>query len=200
MGRRVVAFLVDAVLLWALSIGAFLLVAHHVPVERASHSSSTLNLESGGDRWLLEGGSATLFGIVAGLVWVGWLGVLPGVTGWTPGKVLTGVRVAGPDGRPPGALKGAIRVVLWPVDGFPYFAPGLVGFIVAQSTQRRQRVGDQIAGTFVVRAGAVPEPEERPLPGAAPPGSAAAGWYADPRGEQRLRYWDGHNWTASTAP
>jgi uncharacterized RDD family membrane protein YckC len=200
VGRRVVAFLVDGVLLWAVSIVLFLLVADHVPIEHASDSASTLNLELNGDRWLLEGSSATLFGLAAAVAWLAYLGLLPGVTGWTPGKLLAGVRVAGSDGRPPGALKGVVRTLFWPVDGFPYFAPGLVGFIVAQSTQRHQRVGDQVVGTFVVRAGTVPEAEERPLAATAPPASAAAGWYADPRGEARLRYWDGRSWTASTAP
>lgn len=33
----------------------------------------------------------------------------------------------------------------------------------------------------------------------APPPGGAADWYADPRGEKRLRYWDGSQWTHHTA-
>jgi hypothetical protein len=32
-----------------------------------------------------------------------------------------------------------------------------------------------------------------------PAGAAAADWYPDPRGEKRLRYWDGTQWTDHTA-
>ncbi|MCW3038232.1 MAG: hypothetical protein JWM31_137 [Solirubrobacterales bacterium] len=194
------AFIADAALLWFLLIGIFVLVSHHGSTEVTLEGAAQLNLDVNGDRWYLEGGSATLFGVAAAAVWVAYLGVLPGITGWTLGKRLTGVRVVGADGSPPGPGRGVVRAFAWVVDGFPYFAPGLVGFVVALSTQRRQRVGDQIGGTFVVRAGAAPEAEERVLAGDAAPASAAAGWYADPRGEERLRYWDGYNWTAHTAP
>lgn len=32
-----------------------------------------------------------------------------------------------------------------------------------------------------------------------PPAGPAANWYVDPRGERRLRYWDGVRWTEHTA-
>ncbi|MEA2466328.1 MAG: hypothetical protein QOJ57_454, partial [Thermoleophilaceae bacterium] len=39
-----------------------------------------------------------------------------------------------------------------------------------------------------------------PAQQAAPAGGAAkADWYPDPRGEKRLRYWDGSQWTDHTA-
>lgn len=199
VGRRVAAFLIDGLLLWGVSIALFIATADQVPVETITDSASTLNLEVNGDRWLLEGSSATLFGVLVGAAWLIYLGVVPGLTGWTPGKLLVGVRVVGTDGGRVGAARGVVRSLGWIVDGFPYFLPGLTGFIVAQSTRRHQRVGDQVATSFVVRSGTVPEADERPLPASAAPSSAAAGWYADPRGEQRLRYWDGDNWTAHTA-
>jgi uncharacterized protein DUF2510 len=36
-------------------------------------------------------------------------------------------------------------------------------------------------------------------PGAQPAAGANADWYPDPRGEKRLRYWDGSQWTDHTA-
>jgi uncharacterized RDD family membrane protein YckC len=200
IGRRVVAFLVDGVLMWSVTLGAFFLLAHRTSADAFSSSTNTLNLTLGEDRWALEGGSAVLFSTAALAFGLAYLGVLPGLTGWTPGKRLADVRVVDAEGRLPGVGRGIVRTLLWVVDGFPYFVPALIGFLVAVSTQRHQRVGDQVAGTFVVRAGSVPPPEERPLAVDAPPASAAAGWYADPRGEDRLRYWDGQNWTAHTAP
>jgi uncharacterized RDD family membrane protein YckC len=198
--RRVAAWCIDTILSWGVTLTCFLLVADKVPETTASESSSTAYLTLNGDSWLLEGSAATLFMTSALAAWLVYTGVLPGVTGWTAGKRLMGVRLVGPDGVPPGAGRGVVRSLFWVVDGFPYFLPGLVAFIVALTTQRHQRVGDQVAGTFIVRAGTVPESEARPLATDAPPSSASAGWYADPRGEQRLRYWDGEGWTADTAP
>jgi uncharacterized protein DUF2510 len=43
-----------------------------------------------------------------------------------------------------------------------------------------------------------PEPEPEPAP-AAQSDSPAADWYPDPKGEARLRYWDGTAWTDNTA-
>ncbi|WP_367281253.1 DUF2510 domain-containing protein [Demequina lignilytica] len=45
---------------------------------------------------------------------------------------------------------------------------------------------------------AAPPPPPPPPP---PPADAKpADWYADPKGEARLRYWDGARWTEHTAP
>src|SRR4051794_22584429 len=45
-------------------------------------------------------------------------------------------------------------------------------------------------------AAAAPEAQSAP---AAAGGAAKADWYPDPRGEKRLRYWDGSQWTDHTA-
>ena len=36
------------------------------------------------------------------------------------------------------------------VDGFPYFLPYLLGFIVAETSDQRRRIGDGLAGAHVV--------------------------------------------------
>ena len=39
----------------------------------------------------------------------------------------------------------------------------------------------------------------RPAPRSKARSAAKADWYPDPRGEKRLRYWDGSQWTDHTA-
>jgi uncharacterized RDD family membrane protein YckC len=80
--------------------------------------------------------------------------VLQGLTGWTPGKLLTGIRVRRAAGGAPGIGKAALRWILWIADGFPYVIPGLTGFIVAASTPGHRRIGDMAANTFVVKRAA----------------------------------------------
>jgi hypothetical protein len=44
-----------------------------------------------------------------------------------------------------------------------------------------------------------PTPEPTPAPAAPASAGPAAGWYPDPQGQKRLRYWDGSRWTEQTA-
>ncbi|MDQ3609534.1 MAG: DUF2510 domain-containing protein, partial [Actinomycetota bacterium] len=75
----------------------------------------------------------------------------------------------------------------------------------------RQTLHDKAVATYVVStaqaAQAVEAPRAPPTvarPPAAgeppPPGDRTAAWLDDPRGEARLRYWDGTRWTTHTAP
>jgi uncharacterized RDD family membrane protein YckC len=70
--------------------------------------------------------------------------------GQTPGKRLLGVRVMGADGYPPTASQVVIRGLVWPFDAL-LMIPIPVGLIVIGATARRQRLGDLVAGTLVVR-------------------------------------------------
>lgn len=83
--------------------------------------------------------------------------VLQGFTGWTIGKLLTGIRTVREDGRPAGIGKAFVRWLLWVVDAQPCGLP-LVGFVTALTTKGHRRVGDMAAKTFVVRSSAMGAP------------------------------------------
>jgi uncharacterized RDD family membrane protein YckC len=88
------------------------------------------------------------------------------VTGASPGKALFGIRVIRADGATPGRLRSLVRVVAWVVDGLVLLVP--VALWSAWCTPGHRRVGDWVAGTYVVRSRARP-------PGAAvPPGPVGA--------------------------
>jgi uncharacterized RDD family membrane protein YckC len=95
--------------------------------------------------------------------------VLQGLTGWTIGKRILGLRCVRADGQVPGIGKALLRWVLWIVDGLP--CAGLVGFITGLTTVGHRRVGDMAAGTFVVRADAAGSPIE--VPGLTAPATGA---------------------------
>ncbi|MCD2187411.1 RDD family protein [Actinomycetospora soli] len=77
------------------------------------------------------------------------LAVVPMVAGRTPGMAVLGMRVrdAADRGRV-GFLRQLVRAVLLPVD---LIALGLVGLVVMWRTPQRQRTGDVVAQTVVVR-------------------------------------------------
>ena len=132
LGRRVAAALADLVLCLAL----FVFLALTIGDSDTSGSNVSLNL---------NGGSALVFAAIV----LGYFFFLESISGQTLGKALAGVRVVRVDGSRPSAGAVAARTVLRLIDGFLFYAVGLVVMLVSP---RRQRLGDLAGKTTVVRA------------------------------------------------
>jgi uncharacterized RDD family membrane protein YckC len=107
-----------------------------------------------GDRSVVNG---QFYVGLEGTAAVGYLGLVltyffafEALTGRTLGKMLLGLKVVREDGTRAGPGAIAARTLFRLVDGLPIFY--LVGFIVVVSLKSRQRVGDLVAKTLVVRA------------------------------------------------
>lgn len=74
--------------------------------------------------------------------------LMEGSYGWTPGKLIFGIRVYGTDLKVCGFWRALLRRIVATVDGFFYYA---VGLIAIAFTRNWQRVGDMAARTIVVR-------------------------------------------------
>lgn len=72
-----------------------------------------------------------------------------GAVGWTPGKRLLQLRVVRVDGGRCSWLQSLVRNLLRPVD-LLFF--GVIGILSIATGLKRQRLGDRLAGTIVVRA------------------------------------------------
>lgn len=82
--------------------------------------------------------------------WILYFTYFESTSGQTPGKHLLNLRVVDPTtGRPPSAGRALLRSLLRIVDWAP--ALYLLGFVVALVTEHKQRLGDLVAGTVVVR-------------------------------------------------
>lgn len=75
--------------------------------------------------------------------------LLEGLIGATLGKRALGLRVVGDDGRPPGLSRAVVRNLLRAVDSLPAF--GILAAVLITSSDDRTRLGDRVAGTWVVR-------------------------------------------------
>jgi hypothetical protein len=95
---------------------------------------------------------------------------MQGLAGITPGKAVTGLRAVNRLGQPCGILRALVRELMWVVDAFPWFVP-LVAPIVAFATPHHRRVGDFVAGTYVIDRGSMGVP----VVGEAAPAVAVAG-------------------------
>lgn len=123
--QRVLAFLIDYLLSFALALG----------VSVALLFSQTIT-------------STGVLIIVIGVLLIGYYIIPEGLWGQTPGKAVFGVIVVSSDGSPIDMRAAVIRNVLRLIDGFGNY---VVGLVVMLLTDRRQRIGDIAAQTVVVK-------------------------------------------------
>lgn len=198
-GRRAMAALIDAALVMVPAVVVLTASFHYLDVAELDRGPDRfcdeyleqfdngvcVNLADVDDRVYFSDG---ITGASGAVYWGGTivlLVLLQGLTGWTPGKLLVGIRTVGEDGRRAGVLRCLVRWLMWIVDAFPYVLP-LLGFIVGLTTQGHRRIGDMAAKTFVVHRSAVGSPIV--IPGADPtvPFTAAPSPTFDASGPQ----WD----------
>jgi uncharacterized RDD family membrane protein YckC len=150
--RRTVAYLVDALL-----IAAILLVTIWVTgdVKRSSqgcpdpipknHSCLDYNHQA----LVVNNRVFVWFTLLLIVLFTLFFGLIPGVTGASPGKSLFGIRVVRADGTKPGWKRGLLRSVCWGLDGLMLVLP--TAMWLAALTPRHRRLGDYAAQTYVVR-------------------------------------------------
>jgi membrane protease YdiL (CAAX protease family)/uncharacterized RDD family membrane protein YckC len=151
-----------------------------------------------------------IIGIVVIAVWFNYFAFCEWRWGRTIGKAALDLRVVRTVDKPLSWNPCVFRNLFLIVDLFA------IGPILIATTKRKQRLGDLVSRTTVVRERRRPEPSVASPGAAAPPGAVPlppppppppppvqsvtprAGWYPDPSGEG-YRYWDGHRWTDQRA-
>lgn len=154
--RRVVASAIDGALVLGMAgaIGLQILESVESPATAALGQDACARLQAqgqwcvytGGDNFLLSSQSLIQTLILLVLVPPLILKIIPeGVFGRTVGKLLLGIRVQGFDGDVPGVARATVRWLFLVVDTF---GVGLISIVLSPHSQR---VGDRMAGTYVVR-------------------------------------------------
>ncbi|MFH1092261.1 MAG: RDD family protein [Pseudomonadota bacterium] len=77
--------------------------------------------------------------------------ILEALVGATVGKLALGMRVVTADGHKIGWGASVIRNILRIIDGIPFILLYLLGAILVWTSQRKQRLGDRLGGTVVIR-------------------------------------------------
>jgi uncharacterized RDD family membrane protein YckC len=77
--------------------------------------------------------------------------ILEGRWGVTLGKLAVKIRVVDGSGAPPGYGRAAIRTLLRLVEVNPMLAGGFPAAIAVWLSKKHQRIGDMLAGTYVLR-------------------------------------------------
>lgn len=195
MGRRILAFLIDAVIGIALAVILFASVADSATFASSDQaericdivqedSDNTVCFNAGDRVWVAEGEDTALIVIVLLAYGVFFHFLLPGVAGYTIGKAIMGLRVVKHEtGQLAGLGASGVRWILWVADGQPCGVP-LVGLITGLASKGHRRVGDMAAGTVVVEKAMVgqllsipglDQPTPEPAPWTPPPVSPPPG-------------------------
>jgi len=127
VGLRFVAVLIDGILL--------MIVGYLLSLVFGGSKSSGFELQGpGAFLWFAVGFAYYIF--------------FEGTRGATPGKMALGMRVIKEDGSPCDMKAAVVRTLLRIVDGLLFY---LVAAILVWTSDRKQRLGDRIAGTLVVK-------------------------------------------------
>ena len=171
VGRRVVAYVIDSLIIAAIVAISWYVLTKNVSPGKCIRGGVEINGKCRGFT-ADQSSHRTIWFLISAIVAIGILIFMQGLTGRTPGKAIVGIKVVKGDGRPPGIGRTIVRELLWIIDVLP--ALNLVGFITALASKNNQRVGDMVAGTYVVDrnfSGALAGPEPGGAPIAAPPPS-----------------------------
>lgn len=99
------------------------------------------------------------------LIFLVYFVILEGMWGATVGKMVMKIKVVREDGSPCGLGPAVIRNILRIIDALPFLY--IIGLIFMSRSDKKQRLGDRIAKTVVIKSGAAPVGTV-PVPAVAP--------------------------------
>lgn len=172
VGKRVLAWIIDAVIYVVVSFGISAAIGGGSSVESHDLSSSAQTPEAFCTMWRethngycsYSGTTATTFAnsditriLIPFLVLFAIYCVVQGLLGGSLGKLAMGLRIVKSDGTQAGIGASFLRTFMWIVDAITCSIP-LVGLITMMTTKGHRRVGDMAASTYVVRQEQVGHP------------------------------------------
>ncbi|MGZ4847159.1 MAG: RDD family protein [Halobacteriota archaeon] len=138
---RFVAILIDTIIIAI--IGGILSVPFNALTVITNSASGTVTLSPAG----------AVGGLVSLAVFVLYFTLLEGHYGQTVGKMAVKIKVVREtDGAPIDYSEAAVRTILRVLDFVPYIVPYLLGAILIWSSEEKQRLGDRVAHTVVIKA------------------------------------------------
>jgi uncharacterized RDD family membrane protein YckC len=169
MGRRIVAYLIDVILVVAIALALFAATTENTFTDAPSgacdilqdRGEATTCLQVGSTVYTWSDSGVTTSWGLAFLAQIANLVVLQGITGASIGKLIMGLRVVDENGDIARIGRAIVRwLFLVIVDA----ACVLIGLLTASLTHPHRRVGDFVAGTYVIGSADVGRPIRRMSP------------------------------------
>jgi len=169
MGKRIVAYLIDALLTTGVLVAVLALTKNNAYTGAPAGACQALKdttdfrgqcFQFGSRVYTWDGGRAGVAYLIAAIVSASNNVVLQGITGASVGKMILGLRVVNGQGGVCGIGRAFVRWIFLLIDSICL----VVGLIIASVTHPHRRVGDMVGGTYVVGLASVGQP----MPGTAP--------------------------------
>lgn len=138
LGDRVIATILDSILLLPLAVFGTFLIA-------LSTGTRAVNGEVE-----LRGLPALSAAFWFGATWILYYWLAEAWFGVTLGKEMMGIQIIGAQLKPPTTSQAFLRNIWRPLDAVGFY---LIGLFAAILSKQRQRIGDRIAKTIVIRNG-----------------------------------------------
>jgi uncharacterized RDD family membrane protein YckC len=140
VGKRFLAFLIDGIIL------GLLFYFFYIPFGSETHMGGgfCINLSIGTTYYLCG-----LPGIIYFLIFIFYYLILESLTAGTIGKIILGLRIVTLSGEKIDFKASFIRNLLRLIDFLPFFY--LVGAIAIWTSKEKQRLGDKLAKTIVIK-------------------------------------------------
>jgi uncharacterized RDD family membrane protein YckC len=209
MGRRIVAYVIDVVLVVAIALALFAATTENTFTDAPDGACDILQdrgeaascLQVGSTVYTWSDSSVAMSWGLALLAQIANLVVLQGLTGASIGKLIMGLRVVDEQGD---IARIGRAIVRWLFLLIADAACVLIGLLTASLTHPHRRVGDFVAGTYVIGSADVGRPIRRLSP---PPfeQAPAAGAWVPPAAAAPQQQWGGpapqpQQWGAPTPP
>lgn len=143
VGGRIAAIIIDTIILWVIAI----IIAIPLGLWTAfmglmTDFTAIMNIWTNATVW-------GTFAIVNAIVWILYFSYFESTSGQTPGKRAMGIKVTKEDGSKASFGDALVRTILRIIDGIFIYILGLIIILV---TEKKQRLGDILARTVVVKA------------------------------------------------
>jgi uncharacterized RDD family membrane protein YckC len=89
------------------------------------------------------------FAVINAIIWILYFSYFESTSGQTPGKRAMGIKVTKENGKKLTLGDALVRTILRIIDGLAFYILGLIIILV---TEKKQRLGDILARTIVVKA------------------------------------------------
>ncbi|MGZ4864196.1 MAG: RDD family protein [Halobacteriota archaeon] len=141
VGIRFVAFIIDAIILGIISS----ILSAPLAASAVSYDAATGAVTIGSAYYALIG--------VTFVIELLYFTLLLGLYGKSVGMMLVKIKVVKEEGGAKISYVDAfVRTILLLIDAIPYFVPYLLGAILIWTSDKKQRLGDRVAHTVVVKA------------------------------------------------
>jgi uncharacterized RDD family membrane protein YckC len=140
---RIVAIIIDTIILFV--IMAIIAIPFGLTTYlfgMMTDATAMMNMWANAAMW---GG----FLVINIIIWLLYFTYFEGTTGQTPGKRMMNIKVTREDGNKAMFADALIRTILRIIDGIFFYILGLIIILV---TEKKQRLGDILAKTIVVKA------------------------------------------------